>query len=233
MHYFHMVSISCGRGDIMADEKSLDMEETSEVSEEIEKTEEQVEETAAAEETVQKSANIKQQGDNEPHWYVVHTYSGYEEKVKKDILKTIENRRLQDQMFEVMVPLQDVTEVRKGVKKTVSKKIFPGYVLVHMIKNDVTWYVVRNTRGVTGFVGPGSEPVPLTDAEMIRLGVRNADIEIDVEVGDAIKVIAGAWEGTVGNIKTISKTKQSVTIDIDIFGRSTDVEISLGDIQKL
>ena len=233
MHYFHMVSISYGRGDIMADEKSIDMEETSEVSEEIEKTEEQVEETAAAEETVQKSANIKQQGDNEPHWYVVHTYSGYEEKVKKDILKTIENRRLQDQMFEVMVPLQDVTEVRKGVKKTVSKKIFPGYVLVHMIKNDVTWYVVRNTRGVTGFVGPGSEPVPLTDAEMIRLGVRNADIEIDVEVGDAIKVIAGAWEGTVGNIKTISKTKQSVTIDIDIFGRSTDVEISLGDIQKL
>ena len=228
-----MVSISYGRGDIMADEKSLDMEETSEVSEEIEKTEEQVEETAAAEETVQKSANIKQQGDNEPHWYVVHTYSGYEEKVKKDILKTIENRRLQDQMFEVMVPLQDVTEVRKGVKKTVSKKIFPGYVLVHMIKNDVTWYVVRNTRGVTGFVGPGSEPVPLTDAEMIRLGVRNADIEIDVEVGDAIKVIAGAWEGTVGNIKTISKTKQSVTIDIDSFGRSTDVEISLGDIQKL
>ena len=228
-----MVSISYGRGDIMADEKSLDMEETSEVSGEIEKTEEQVEETAAAEETVQKSANIKQQGDNEPHWYVVHTYSGYEEKVKKDILKTIENRRLQDQMFEVMVPLQDVTEVRKGVKKTVSKKIFPGYVLVHMIKNDVTWYVVRNTRGVTGFVGPGSEPVPLTDAEMIRLGVRNADIEIDVEVGDAIKVIAGAWEGTVGNIKTISKTKQSVTIDIDIFGRSTDVEISLGDIQKL
>ena len=184
-------------------------------------------------EPVIKSANIKQKGDNEPHWYVVHTYSGYEEKVKKDILKTIENRRLQDQMFEVMVPLQDVTEVRKGVKKTVSKKILPGYVLVHMIKNDVIWYVVRNTRGVTGFVGPGSEPVPLTDAEMIRLGVRNADIEIDVEVGDAIKVIAGAWEGTVGNIKTISKTKQSVTIDIDIFGRSTDVEISLGDIQKL
>ena len=222
-------------GDTMADEKNIDIEE--ELTEET-----PVEETAAegaetteevAEQPVQKSANIKQQGDNEPHWYVVHTYSGYEEKVKKDILKTIENRRLQDQMFEVMVPLQDVTEVRKGVKKTVSKKIFPGYVLVHMIKNDVTWYVVRNTRGVTGFVGPGSEPVPLTDAEMIRLGVRTTDIEIDVEVGDSIKVIAGAWEGTVGNIKTISKTKQSVTIDIDIFGRSTDVEISLGDIQKL
>ena len=102
-----------------------------------------------------------------------------------------------------------------------------------MIKNDVTWYVVRNTRGVTGFVGPGSEPVPLTDAEMIRLGVRVDDFEINVEVGDTIKVIAGAWEGTVGKIKTINRTKQTVTTDIDIFGRSTDVEISLGDIQKL
>ena len=221
----------------MADEKNIDIEEElteGTVAEETASDEVSAEAAEeVAEQPVQKSANIKQQGDNEPHWYVVHTYSGYEEKVKKDILKTIENRRLQDQMFEVMVPLQDVTEVRKGVKKTVSKKIFPGYVLVHMIKNDVTWYVVRNTRGVTGFVGPGSEPVPLTDAEMIRLGVRTTDIEIDVEVGDSIKVIAGAWEGTVGNIKTISKTKQSVTIDIDIFGRSTDVEISLGDIQKL
>ncbi|MBO4864331.1 MAG: transcription termination/antitermination factor NusG [Eubacterium sp.] len=180
-----------------------------------------------------KSSNVKQQGDDEPHWYVVHTYSGYENKVKADIEKTIENRRLQDQMFEVMVPLQDTIEVKNGVRKTISKKIFPGYVLVHMIKNDVTWYVVRNTRGVTGFVGPGSEPVPLTDIEMRKLGVRTEDIDIDVEVGDAIKVIAGAWEGTVGNIKTISRTKQTVTIDMDIFGRSTDVEISLGDIQKL
>ena len=184
-------------------------------------------------EPVIKSANIKQKGDNEPHWYVVHTYSGYEEKVKKDILKTIENRRLQDQMFEVMVPLQDVTEVRKGVKKTVSKKIFPGYVLVHMIKNDVTWYVVRNTRGVTGFVGPGSEPVPLTSEEMRKLGVRIDDYVIDVEVDDTIKVIRGAWEGTIASIKTINQAKETATIEIDIFGRSTDVEIGLGDIQKL
>ena len=225
----------------MAEEKNLDIEETPDVTEAentAEVTEETVEETAveetATEEPVrQKSANIKQQGDDEPHWYVVHTYSGYEEKVKKDIMKTIENRRLEDQMFEVMVPVQDVTDIKKGVKKTVSKKMFPGYVLVHMIKNDVTWYVVRNTRGVTGFVGPGSEPVPLTDAEMVRLGVRVNDIEIDVEVGDAIKVIAGPWDGTVGNIKTINRTKQTVTIDIDLFGRSTDVEISLAEIQKM
>lgn len=224
----------------MADKKKLNPEEEAEktvdtaeeavkaVEEAAEKAEEAVEEAPRI-----KSSNVKQQGDDEPHWYVVHTYSGYENKVKADIEKTIENRRLQDQMFEVMVPLQDTIEVKNGVRKTISKKIFPGYVLVHMIKNDVTWYVVRNTRGVTGFVGPGSEPVPLTDIEMRKLGVRTEDIDIDVEVGDAIKVIAGAWEGTVGNIKTISRTKQTVTIDMDIFGRSTDVEISLGDIQKL
>ena len=162
----------------MAEEKNLDIEETAASSEEaVEEvvSEEVVSEEFAGDETAQepprqKSANVKQQGDDEPHWYVVHTYSGYEEKVKKDIMKTIENRRLEDQMFEVMVPTQDVTETtKKGTKKTISKKLFPGYVLVHMIKNDVTWYVVRNTRGVTGFVGPGSEPVPLSDAEMARL----------------------------------------------------------------
>ena len=219
----------------MADEKIMN---TDEEATEAVAAEETVAEETAAEEAVEeapriKSANIKQQGDDEPHWYVVHTYSGYENKVKADIEKTIENRRLQDQMFEVMVPLQETVEVKNGVRKTISKKIFPGYVLVHMIKNDVTWYVVRNTRGVTGFVGPGSEPVPLTDIEMRKLGVKTEDIVIDVEIGDTIKVIAGAWEGTIGTIKTISRTKQTVTIDMDIFGRSTDVEIGLGDIQKL
>ena len=228
----------------MADEMNLENEVTPEetgieeiVSETLE-AEESVADSAEEETEVtsaprQKSANIKQQGDDEPHWYVVHTYSGYENKVKADIEKTIENRKLQDQMFEVMVPVTDVTEVKNGVKKTMSKKIFPGYVLVHMIKNDVTWYVVRNTRGVTGFVGPGSEPVPLTEIEMRKLGVKTSDIVIDVEIGDTIKVIAGAWEGTVGKIKTISRAKQTVTIDMDIFGRSTDVEIGLDDIQKL
>lgn len=242
-------------GDIMVDEKDINVEDMiadENIQEEVQAEEtvqedtvqdeaveasqdaaEAIEEAAATPTPRQKSANIKQQGDDEPHWYVVHTYSGYENKVKADIEKTIENRKLQDQMFEVMVPVQDVTEIKNGVKKTISKKIFPGYVLVHMIKNDVTWYVVRNTRGVTGFVGPGSEPVPLTEIEMRKLGVKTADIEINVEIGDSIKVIAGAWEGTIGKIKTISRTKQSVTIDIDIFGRSTDVEISLDDIQKL
>ena len=166
-------------------------------------------------------------------WYVVHTYSGYENKVKADIEKTIENRRLQEQMFEVMVPVQDVVEVKNGTRRSVPKKMFPGYVLVHMIKNDVTWYVVRNTRGVTGFVGPGSEPVPLTDQEMRVLGVKTDDFVIDVAIGDSVKVISGAWDGTIGTIKQINTGKQSVTIDMDIFGRSTDVEIGLGEIVKL
>ncbi len=218
-------------GDNMADEMNLEQENEAAVTEAA-VTEENVQETEQDAPRI-KSANIKQQGDDEPHWYVVHTYSGYENKVKADIEKTIENRRLQDQMFEVMVPLQESVEVKNGVRKTISKKLFPGYVLVHMIKNDVTWYVVRNTRGVTGFVGPGSEPVPLTEIEMRKLGVKSEDFVIDVEIGDTIKVIAGAWEGTVGTIKTISRTKQTVTIDMDIFGRSTEVEISLDDIQKL
>ena len=230
-------------GDHMAEEKTIgideeNIEETAEaVAEETAEVEAVAEETAEAEADAPKrpvSSNVKQNGDNEPHWYVVHTYSGYENKVKADIEKTIENRRLEDQMFEVMVPLQDVLETKKdGSKKVVSKKIFPGYVLVHMIKNDVTWYVVRNTRGVTGFVGPGSEPVPLTSEEMRKLGVRIDDYVIDVEVDDTIKVIRGAWEGTIAKIKPISRTKETVTIEIDIFGRSTDVEIGLGDIQKL
>ncbi|MCR5149176.1 MAG: transcription termination/antitermination protein NusG [Eubacterium sp.] len=186
-------------------------------------------------EPVKRPTSVKQVEDTEPHWYVVHTYSGYENKVKADIEKTIENRKLQGQMLEVMVPLQDVVETKNGVKKTVSKKMFPGYVLVHMIKNDVTWYVVRNTRGVTGFVGPGSEPVPLTEAEMKKLGVKlpSEIIDIDVEIGDVIKVVSGAWEGTDGTIKSINAGKQTVTIDVDIFGRSTSVEIGLGDIEKL
>ena len=167
------------------------------------------------------------------NWYVVHTYSGYENKVKADIEKTIENRKLQDQILEVSIPLQDVVEMKNGTKKNVSKKMFPGYVLILMIMNDATWYVVRNTRGVTGFVGPGSKPVPLTEAEMRPLGIQNREVEIDVEVGDSIQVIAGAWEGTVGTVKSISTHRQTVTIDVEMFGRATSVEIGFLDIKKM
>lgn len=169
----------------------------------------------------------------EANWYVVHTYSGYENKVKANIEKTIENRKLQDEILEVRVPLQEATEIKNGVKKQVSKKMFPGYVLINMVMNDDTWYVVRNTRGVTGFVGPGSKPVPLTEAEMRPLGIEEEqEISIDVEVGDEVIVTSGAWEGTVSTVRAINMHKQSVTIEVDMFGRATSVEIGFLDIKK-
>jgi transcriptional antiterminator NusG len=177
---------------------------------------------------------------SEARWYVVHTYSGYENKVKANIEKTIENRKLQDQILEVIVPTQEVVEVRNGVKKAVSRKMFPGYVLIHMIQNEDTWYVVRNTRGVTGFVGPGSEPIPLTEAEMRSLGIadiisdREAPIVIDVEEGDSIEVISGAWEGTQSTVLAINQTKQTVTIEVEMFaGQATSVEIGFTEIKKM
>lgn len=169
----------------------------------------------------------------EANWYVVHTYSGYENKVKANIDKTIENRHLEDQIFEVQVPMQDVVELKNGTTKQVQKKMFPGYVLINMVMNDDTWYVVRNTRGVTGFVGPGSKPVPLTDAEMASLGIRRDNIEVDFEVGDMVSVIGGVWNGTVGNVLGINEHKQSVTINVDLFGRETPVEISFAEIKKM
>ena len=134
---------------------------------------------------------------DEPLWYVAHTYSGYENKVKINIEKTIENRHLENQIFEVRVPMQEIVEVKGGTRKNVAKKMFPGYVLVNMIMNDDTWYVVRNTRGVTGFVGPGSKPVPLTEAEMKPLGIHSSNISVDFEVGDSVTVVAGIWKDTV------------------------------------
>ena len=169
----------------------------------------------------------------EANWFVVHTYSGYENKVKANIEKTIENRQLQDQILEVTVPMEDAFEMKNGVKKQVSRKMFPGYVLLHMIMNDDTWYVVRNTRGVTGFVGPGSKPVPLTEEEMLPLGISNENVVIDFAVGDSVVVIGGVWKDTVGMIQSINEGKQCVTINVDLFGRETPVEISFTEIKKM
>lgn len=163
---------------------------------------------------------------SEASWYVVHTYSGYENKVKANIEKTIENRHLEDQILEVRVPMQDVVELKDGASRSVQKKMFPGYVLINMIMNDDTWYVVRNTRGVTGFVGPGSKPVPLTEEEMRPLGVHSESVQIDFAEGDSVVVIGGVWKDTVGVIQSINDNKQSATINVDLFGRETPVEIS-------
>ena len=170
---------------------------------------------------------------SEANWYVVHTYSGYENKVKANIEKTIENRHLEDQILEVRVPMQDVVEMRNGAKKQVSKKLFPGYVLINMVMNDDTWYVVRNTRGVTGFVGPGSKPVPLTEEEMLPLGISNENVVIDFAVGDSVVVMGGVWKDTIGMIQAINESKQCVTINVDLFGRETPVEISFTEIKKM
>ena len=171
---------------------------------------------------------------SETNWYVVHTYSGYENKVKANIDKTIENRHLEDQILEVRVPMEDVVELKNGEKKQTQRKMFPGYVLIHMVMNDDTWYVVRNTRGVTGFVGPGSKPVPLTEAEIEALGIssiRNA--EVDFEEGDSVVVTGGVWKDTVGVVQSINEAKQIVTINVELFGRETPVEISFAEVKKL
>ena len=171
---------------------------------------------------------------SEANWYVVHTYSGYENKVKADIEKTIENRKLQDQILEVQVPLQDVVEVKNGAKKNVSKKMFPGYVLINMIMNDTTWYVVRNTRGVTGFVGPGSKPVPLSDTEVERMGVeaiRMADI--DFSIVDEVSIKTGPMEGVSGKITNIDSTTRKVNVSVSMFGRETPVEIDYTQVERV
>ena len=171
---------------------------------------------------------------SEANWYVVHTYSGYENKVKANIDKTIENRHLEDQILEVRVPMQDVVELKNGEKKQVQKKMFPGYVLIHMVMNDDTWYVVRNTRGVTGFVGPGSKPVPLTEGEIEALGISSVgDVEIDFVEGDSVVVTGGVWKDTVGVVQSINEAKQIVTINVELFGRETPVEISFAEVKSL
>ena len=170
---------------------------------------------------------------SEVNWYVVHTYSGYENKVKANIEKTIENRHLEDQILEVRVPMEEVVEVKNGTKKQVLRKLFPGYVLINMIMNDDTWYVVRNTRGVTGFVGPGSKPVPLTEEEMRPLGIHSESVQIDFAEGDSVVVIGGVWKDTVGVIQSMNHSKQIVTINVELFGRETPVEISFADIKLM
>ncbi len=167
-------------------------------------------------------------------WYVIHTYSGYENKVKTNIEKLVENGGLEDYIQEISVPLEEAVEIKNGVKKTVQRKKFPGYVLLKMIMNDDTWYVVRNTRGVTSFVGPGSKPVPLTDAEVMAMGLESVDItDIDIAVGDSVVVTSGAFADNVGTVKEINLTKKTVTVAISLFGRETPMELDFTQVQPL
>ncbi len=169
----------------------------------------------------------------ETKWYVVHTYSGYENKVKANIESLIENRKLQDQIVEVIVPMHKVLEEKNGARKEVEKKLFPGYVLLKMIMNDETWYVVRNTRGVTGFVGPGSKPVPLSEQEIKAMGIDLEFFQIDVAIGDTVSVTDGPFEGSVGIVKEIHDHKRTVIVNLSIFGRETPVELEFAKMIKL
>lgn len=171
----------------------------------------------------------------EARWYVVHTYSGYENKVKTSIETGIENRNLQDQIFAVMIPTQTVIEPdSKGVKKQVERKVIPGYVLVRMIMNDDNWYFVRNTRGVTGFLG-GKKPIPLTDTEINNLGVNAAKVKSDFSIGDVIVVTSGIFENKIGKITRINESKQEVTFkteDADSFSGAS-ITVSLLSIRHM
>jgi len=166
-------------------------------------------------------------------WYVVHTYSGYENKVKVNLEKTIENRNLQELVHDIQVPMEEVVEIKDGKKKVSLKKIFPGYVLIKMFMTDESWYVIRNTRGVTGFVGPGSKPVALTDDEVESMGIAEKPVVVDLEVGENVRVVSGPLENFVALITEIHADKHKLKALVNMFGRETPVELEFGQVEKL
>ena len=169
----------------------------------------------------------------EPRWYVVHTYSGYENKVKTDLEKTVKNRELEEYFFDIIVPMEEQIEIKDGKRKANLKKVFPGYVLIKMIVTEETWYIVRNTRGVTGFVGSGTDPIPLTDEEIRAMGFDEATINVDYEVNDSVQILNGPFKDSVGTVQEINKDKHKVKVLISMFGRETPVELEFSQIQKV
>jgi transcriptional antiterminator NusG len=176
---------------------------------------------------------IKQEKTDKPYWYVVYTYSGYENKVMDNLLKTIENHNLQDTIIDVKVPMEESVEIKNGKKRHVSKKLYPGYVMVKMFLTDESWYVVRNTRGVTGFVGPSSKPIPLSDAEVRSMGIENVRISLDIEVGNNVIITSGPLESFVGLVEEVNNEKQKVRVLVSMFGRDTSVELDFVQIKRI
>jgi len=169
----------------------------------------------------------------EPNWYVVHTYSGYENKVKTDLEKTIKNRELEDFFFDIIVPMEEQIEIKDGKRKTNLKKVFPGYVLIKMIVTEESWYIVRNTRGVTGFVGSGTDPIPLTEEEIRNMGFEVAVVNVDYEVSDSVRVVNGPLAGFIGTVQEINKEKGKVKVLVSMFGRETPVELEFTQVEKI
>lgn len=166
----------------------------------------------------------------EARWYVVHTYSGYENKVAATIQKTVENRHLEDLIFDIRIPMETVTEYTDSGSKEVERKLFPGYVLIKMLMTDESWYVVRNTRGVTSFVGPGSKPVPLTPEEADALGVEKVVVRLSYDVGDSVKITEGPFEGFVGVVAAINIPEGRVTVNVSLVGREMPVEFEFSQV---
>ena len=173
------------------------------------------------------------QEELQPKWYVVHTYSGYENKVKTDLEKTIKKRELEDFFFDIIVPMEEQIEIKDGKRKTNLKKVFPGYVLIKMIVTEKTWYIVRNTRGVTGFVGSGTDPIPLTDAEIRSMGFEQVQVNVDYNVNDTVRIMEGALANFTGTVTEINKEKHKVKVLVSMFGRETPVELEFSQVQKI
>lgn len=176
----------------------------------------------------------QENADLEPRWYVVHTYSGYENKVKTDLEKVIKNRELEEYFFDIIVPMEEQIEIKDGKRKTNLKKVFPGYVLVKMIVTEKTWYIVRNTRGVTGFVGSGTDPIPLTDEEIRNMGFEElTQVNVDYNVNDSVKVLVGPLKDFIGTVTEINKEKHKVKVSVSMFGKETPVELELSQVIKV
>ncbi|MGN1318708.1 MAG: transcription termination/antitermination protein NusG [Lachnospirales bacterium] len=175
---------------------------------------------------------MSEHDNNELRWYVIHTYSGYENKVKANIQKLVENRNMEEDIVELSIPMEEVVEIKNGQRKVAERMKFPGYVLVKMRMNDDTWYVVRNTRGVTSFVGPGSKPVPLTDAEVLSMGLESVDMtNIDIKKGDSVLITSGPFAESVGIVKEVNIAKKTVTVTVSMFGRETPMELDFTQVQ--
>ncbi len=173
------------------------------------------------------------QEELQPKWYVVHTYSGYENKVKTDLEKTIKNRELEEFFFDIIVPMEEQIEIKDGQRKTNLKKVFPGYVLIKMIVTEKTWYIVRNTRGVTGFVGSGTDPIPLTDEEIRSMGFEQIQVNVDYNINDTVRIMEGALADFTGTVTEINKEKHKVKVLVSMFGRETPVELEFSQVQKV
>jgi len=169
----------------------------------------------------------------EPRWYVVHTYSGYENKVKTDLEKTVKNRELEDYFFDIIVPMEEQIEIKDGKRKANLKKVFPGYVLIKMIVTEESWYIVRNTRGVTGFVGSGTDPIPLTNEEIRNMGFEMTVVNVDYDVNDTVRVVNGPLASFIGTVQEINKEKNKVKVLVSMFGRETPVELEFSQVEKL